>query len=393
MISVKDQNRVGIDAILFALYLVSAPIHQVLLLPNGSTITKYLAFATMIACVAFGGVRELNNSVLWLLITIIVWFAVTMIWSRSLSASWTSLVSIISYLALFLIVCSKEWSDREKHLFILAIIVSCVYYGVLLIQAAATMKRASIISNESGKEADQNVLSANIGIAVLFAIDVLLKTNKRIIKASMIGAIVIIVSGIIATGSRGALIALAVSAIYYSQANGRINKKNKWIIVGIIFGVVVFLFILLSKNLLNNETVVSRYTTEVDDSHRFEIWKNYLKVLWDRPWGFLLGFGYGASNLEYGDYFNTKWPPATHSDYLHILFESGFIGLLFVLRLVNVVWKASKKTGNYIGNACVVLMLTAGLTVDMFTRYGWWNALIFAAIGIGVSNSNGTEEA
>ena len=116
----RRDKSIGLDAIVLTIYLAVAPMHQTLVLSNGSTVVKYLALLTMAACMLWGYVQERRFIVIWDLIWPVLlvfgWFALTILWSDSRSAALSSLISIGSYCALILIVGSKRWNDKEKTL-------------------------------------------------------------------------------------------------------------------------------------------------------------------------------------------------------------------------------------------------------------------------------------
>ena len=389
----NNHKFIGIDAIVFAVYIASTPLHQTLVLSNGGTVTKYLAFGAMLACLTMGvGRFRLDRALAGKLLLVAIWFGLTVGWSRSPGTTVSSLVSIFSYMSLMIVVGSKQWSQKEKQLFSVSLLIAASLIALSLIQSAASTKRATITWSGSGVEADQNILAGNIGLGIPFAIFFLLRSSKPAVRFLMIAIILLIVAGVIATGSRGAMIAVIGAVLYYFLSSRGINRKQKFRLV---FFVLVFsfgVFLTLSKNLLNNVYIVERFTVADDTaSGRTQIWLDYLTMLFHRWRGFLVGFGYGASGLEYADYFHTNWPYATHNDILWVLTGSGTIGLYLVAKFIRLVWKRSKLIGNQIGRACIVLMLLAGLSVNMFDRYGWWNAMIFAYIGFGVDQNEESE--
>ena len=384
----KKNKKIGIDAIVFAAYLVTSPLHQILVLGNGATITKYLALAAMIACFKYGGVRTLNHELLSKIKPMILWFGLSIIWSSSRSTTISSLSSIVSYFALMIIVGSKEWNEKEKTLFRISMIIATVYCSYLLLGSVRTMRRATIIG-ENGLEADQNILAANIGYGIIFAMNYLLKARNKLYRIAIIVCGVMVLGGIISTGSRGALIAVGSALLYYIISSGNINLKIKRKIVFVTIGLIIVLYIMLFTGILGNKSVIGRYTGETETtSGRTEVWTDYALLLIHRPIGIILGYGYGAEKGAYGKYYYTNWPPATHNDYLFFITSVGIIGLYFVFCFIQFVWRQSQNNEDILGRAVVVLMLVASLSVNIFTRYGWWNAIIFAYIGIGKEENN-----
>ena len=208
------------------------------------------------------------------------------------------------------------------------------------------------------------------------------------------GAIIagmIIIAGIVATGSRGGLFAATAGIMYYSLSYKKHDRRARQRIVLFFIILVLAVVFLLYTNYFGNSNIVSRLTGSnlTDASNRTEIWGKYLTLLINRPWGWLIGYGYDQGAVEYRNF--GGYISATHSDLLYILVGTGLIGVILTYHLVRDVWRKSAKMEDHLGRACIILMLVAGLSVNIFDRYGWWNAMIFAYIGIGAIEASGNE--
>ena len=280
---------------------------------------------------------------------------------------------------------SKEWTTKEKHLFRIGLIVFSVYVSQELISSVAFMRRATFVSSY-GAEADQNVLSVNIAMGAVFALNYFFTVRKTWTKVAMVFAMILIMIGIICTGSRGGLLSLFVGIISYFYLQFKDNRKIqiRLLLVSVILG--ISLLILFNSDLLN-EIIVSRYigSEATNTSGRFTIWKNYLSLFLKRPLRIICGFGYGASIIAYTNLYGIV--KATHNDFLTILCDTGIIGLLFLYRFVRMIYKKSVRNADILSRAIVLLMLTACLSVNVFYSYGWWNAVIFAYMGIGIKDN------
>lgn len=378
-------NKISFEAILFAVYLFIAPIHQVLRLGNGATVNKYLSLGVMVIIFITQTVKRgkfytdyilLKNSLYYLL-----WCAVSILWAAD--KDFGLMQGIISYIALFIVVCSNEWNNNEKRLFRNVIMISCVFFSIQLISSAGEMKRASIVMGKDELEADQNVLSANLAFGAIIASYYFIsaKKSKKLIIYLMIP--VIILTGIICTGSRGALLSLIGALIYlfYCNRNNNISRNRMKIMsVILVCGLITVLF----TGILKNDYVTGRFTGEKNDtSGRGDIVLQYLDVMNDKPFSYLIGFGFISSGKAYGNYFNMRFPPATHNDYLSLICDTGIIGLFLFLNLIIFVWKRAKSQNDFLGRTCLLLMLLMMTNVNIMYRYGFWNAMIFAYIGLG----------
>ena len=115
MIPMTGNNRrpaFRFDALVLAVYFALAPVHQTLVLANGSTVIRYLAAAAMTACVLQGW-RERKEYVvrwdlIWPVLFMAVWFALTILWARSRAAAVSKYTRNLSYFALMRVTCDKE---------------------------------------------------------------------------------------------------------------------------------------------------------------------------------------------------------------------------------------------------------------------------------------------
>ncbi len=381
-----SDKKISLSVILFIIHIALTPIHQALLLPGGSTINKYLVILIIGAMLLEKKAIIFNNSVLNSALPFVIWIGLSVLWSCAPSATISNLITIYSHIALLLMCSAYPFSNLEKRIIRYALIIASVVYAFMLIgeMLGGEDLRATILigAEENGTESDQNMLSVNIGIAALMAFDNFKKENLKWLKTVNLCAIIIILIGILSTGSRGGIIATGVALIYllFKLYPGLTFTKIFLIALGI-----AFVIYILSENSILSDYVLSRYNNAEayeGNSGRSEIWSKYFDMMIHRPYMFIIGDGYGVENLSYGNYFNTKWPPATHNDYVSLFVSCGIIGLLFMTKLVKNCWSNAKENNNYLTKACIISALIAAISLNTITRYGFWNVLIFALINI-----------
>ena len=382
------RKSIGIDALLLAIYFALAPMHQTLVLPNGSTVVKYLAFGVMIACVLHGYIERREFLLIWDLIwpvaLMLGWFALSIIWADSRSTTLSSLVSVGSYCALLLIVGSRKWNDREKALLLMAIVVSCVFYSIRLIVTAAANRRATLIfaMREGEFEADQNTVANNIGIGALAAFAFFLHKRGGL-RWLALGCVPVILAGMINTGSRGGVISFLAGAayLYFAEAARDPRLRSSFFILPC--GILIVLWALLDSKIIGNNVIRERFLHlgERGLNGRLEIWQQYLETLLHRPVGFLGGYGLGCDSSAHAAYMGRVWLRSAHNDYLSLLCQVGVPGLLLTGSFVRHIWARSRGMSNLFGCACIVLALVASMEINFMKTYGWWNAMILAYIG------------
>ena len=148
--------------------------------------------------------------------------------------------------------------------------------------------------------------------------------------------------------------------------------------------VLLFYWLVFELNILQNETIISRYKdTELDSMNgRVEIWEQYLSLLLYRPMGFLCGYGVGCDTAAHAAYMGRDWLRASHNDLISILCQAGIPGVLLTCSFIHHVWHRSRQDHNYLGCACIILTVVSSMGINFFKTYGWWNAMILAYIGI-----------
>lgn len=384
-------ESIGIDAFFLAAYFALAPMHQTMVLSNGSTVVKYLAFAVMLACVAQGYLENKRFIVIldlvWPVLTMLGWFALSVIWSDSRSKTISSLISTGSYCAMMLIVGSRRWNRKEKALFLAVLILSCVYYSFQLIRTSASVKRATLsfaMQQEESKDADQNTLALNVGFGALAAFQVFLKRKNGYIKWVALSASLAIIAGIVTTGSRGGLVAVLAGAVYLVFLESEVNIRLRNNILLIAVGFVIAYWLVFDLNILHNDFLVSRFKkADISSmSGRTEIWGQYLSTLFSRPVGFLCGYGFGCDAIAHAAYMGRNWMRASHNDYISILCQAGIPGLLLTGSFVLHIWRSARKEELLLGCSYIILALIGSMDINFFNTYGWWNAMILAYIGI-----------
>ncbi len=384
-------ENVGIDALLLAVYFALTPMHQTMVLSNGGTVVKYLAFAVMLACMAYGYIENKRFIVIWDLIWPVLsmfgWFALSIIWTDSRSTTVSSLISIGSYCALLLIVGSRHWSRKEKMLFLAVLILSCIYYSYQLIRASDSVKRATLsfaLQEDDNKDADQNTVALNIGFGALVAFYVFIKRKNGFFKWAALVAMLFIMAGIVTTGSRGGLFAFLAGVTFLVIKESEINIRLRNSILLIAIGSIIVYWLVFELNILHNDFLVSRFkNTNISSmTGRTEIWGQYFNTLFSRPVGFLCGYGLGCDTAAHAAYMGRKWMRASHNDYISILCMVGIPGLLLTGSFILHIWRRVRKERRLLGCACIIIALIGSIDINFFKSYGWWNAMILAYIGI-----------
>jgi O-antigen ligase len=176
--------------------------------------------------------------------------------------------------------------------------------------------------------------------------------SNQIFNALLFLASCIVLYAVLLTESRSALLALAVTAIYW-MASSRQIKRFKIVAIALlaIAGALIVPYL---------ELFISR-----GFSQRFEIWAATWQWILEKPW---LGHGFGAefilqvsSNEELYD---------AHNIHLEVLFEGGVIGGgLWLFFLGTLAWQGWHHRRTHLGQ-CLIALLIYSVSVKFFESRG-----------------------
>jgi O-antigen ligase len=275
------------------------------------------------------------------------WISMSVVFSYNFSYSfqfWQIVVVKIA-IAFFLI----SWTINEKKDYawlvliciISGIITSLVvlynkYYAIGLVES--TRASANITA---GLLSDPNDLAFTLLIPFSFAIALPISSFLPFsIRVFGMGSAFIIANSVIATQSRGGLLGLmGVCLCAFSQ---RVKRKS----IVLFIGALLFFFLYYFAGIGARESGGSlglEQGLDTSSSDRVEAWKAALKMAIYHP---ILGVGLNNFADNFFNYTNgtIKKDMATHSSWLSVLSETGFIGFFIFLACVYLAFKSIKRT-------------------------------------------------
>ncbi len=161
------------------------------------------------------------------------------------------------------------------------------------------------------------------GIVFILGLHVTNIKIKYLYKLTLLSAIPLLISVMLSTGSRGALLSLAIGLlILFSGFRSKLYVKAMYFVVG------VFALNYMVEMIENSEIMFKRFALfmEKGDEDRLNIWGNALQIIYDYP---IFGIGYtgyeNEMNLRFGYYLDT------HNIFLYFLVSGGIIALFIYL--------------------------------------------------------------
>ncbi len=312
----------------------------------------------------------------------------SMIWIAKTQSVFFTMVEVIKFLVVviyfFIFYFYLETTD-EIHLFFKYWVIISVFEVLLGLFGLVTHNPDfSLDYRIQGSFANPNLFAMYLNASVYISLYLYLKFKQKI----YLFATLFFIFGIIVSASRGALLGLTLSFLFF------ILYKNKYklrIILSLFFVALVFSFSLaftdidLSYNISRLETF-SRLDSEDNLGERTHLWKMGIKIIENYPF---LGVGKGnfifaANNLVETE--GTKFN-AAHNTYISIASETGILNLLIFLGLLthvflNLFWYV--RANNLLPKIILTILLafvTQALVMNIENIRFFWG---FLAIGFGI---------
>lgn len=169
--------------------------------------------------------------------------------------------------------------------------------------------------------------------------------------------------GIVMTGSRTALVAIFVAALYYFTLGAFKGHQRARLFGGALIGLAVVAF---SWQFVPDETQVRARTVldAQDDSSansRRAAWAAGLEAWNNVP---ILGSGLGTFKVYTSNYYDGD-PTAAHSLYVNLLVEGGLVGLIISIYGLVAVWRATGSIRVRPERVALILWATTGVALDL----------------------------
>lgn len=321
----------------------------------------------------------------WYHFLYIFWFIykiISVLWTYNTHVFELHIVSHVGMTGMFLLITAIKLSRRTINYFTYVLWFSSLLTGFLFLffsrpyHGTLTTRKVIFLF---GTETDPNNLAAFLVIGIILSIYYLLKKKNILLSLVTIG---LNLYATLSTGSRGALLALAVSVVLIIIFKF-IDKtlKFKHLVPILLFGIIAGFFIMkfLPANIFER---LFDFDTYEDGSGRIEIWRNALTVLENK---YLFGAGWGA-NYGYGGFYK-----AVHNTILSMLVDVGIIGLLafFIPIIYGSLTLLNKKESMPVVLLFSVLFIS--LFLDTINKRFFWVPLMMFFLYLNINTNIETE--
>jgi O-antigen ligase len=403
--------RLGLGALIFACFVPVAMLNlaagialwiplvflsRLPVLGLASTILEITLGLAWLGAGALAGDRELVSGI-WrrhrglclALGALVIWVTMSLAWASDLSAAANDFWSWWVAAAVFIVVATTMRTARHARWFAAAFVVGAVasvVAGVVVGTPTTAEALAQLDGRFGGSAGDPNVLAVGLVPAIAIAAGLFGGARRTQTRVVLGIGIVILAAGLAATGSRGGLVAAAVSVIVaLVLARGRRLRIGALAAVAVAVG-----GLWIASNSPDTWNRVRDFDTG-GGTGRVDLWSIAWDMAADNP---ILGVGANNFRAASGQYITQPGidlsgeltalvdrPLVAHNVYLQQLAETGIVGLALLLSVIagvlTATWRACRAfeaagNGQLAGLAKAVLVgQLAALSASMFLSNGY----------------------
>ncbi len=197
--------------------------------------------------------------------------------------------------------------------------------------------------------------------------------------------VMVLVAGLVASGSRGGVAAFGLAALMLPFASGRRRTT----------AIAVALLAALGVAWIGLGGIVAAFETRGIRASRLDLWADMLPLVPDFP---VFGVGLNAFSTAYPPY-QTFWPGEwigeAHNEYLQVLLDLGLVGAGLFAALLFLVFRAALRGAARGGLELGLLGALLGLAIHNLVDFNWQipaNAVTWVALAALALNSPNSAE-
>ena len=365
----KYSEKIYIETILYGLYSALIPLNMILNFSGNATINKYIGLGAGFLGAWRIIARHKFKIEKYYLGYIVLLFYMLFEFLRSPEYRLSQLITLLSLVFIFMIFSVRGFNEREyNYVLFMTTIVSASIVFFLAPNVNISYSRGTLTTTAGS--ADSNSLAANMLFGFLLAFHMFL-SSKTGIKRKIIYSIcmILIGLGVILTGSRGAILTLAISILAYLLIRRKNIDENSGVIKLFILGM---LFILggyylfteyIDQAILNRFQITSIFAD--GGSGRAELWRYYYAEAQDSLIHFLFGHGFGTALNA-------------HNVFIEYFYSTGIVGVLIILILLGIVVYRAFLLKDNLAMGFIWIVIITSCTIGYFLNKGFWNGLLLA---------------
>ena len=380
----RIENKSKILTYLLVIFFLFSPIDYIMPHFGSATILTVVGLGVSAFAVffAFGNESAKVASDQTRILLLMLLMIISNIWAqdttRSLSYTFSFVATSLMFFMLFFFKFSKEEIELMETV---SIIGGAIFVLYVFTQVDLSLVRAGyrLQLEQVGNEeyfADPNGLAARLMMPLIFVVKRIfgkVRIELKVVYCILLATMIYI---IFLTGSRAAVIALAVAglAVFFAFSGKKASSAVTFIAIALV--VVILVPNLLPEHIFdrifNFEKFKEVMTVEGD---RIDIWKNTIFNVFPRSP--ICGHGAGNSSIVLADYYGRV--KAVHSSWFTMLGDLGFVGFVLWMSLVMGKTKeayAMRKSNMYPWAILIVVLIMAS-TLDAVLEKYLWNAFLY----------------
>lgn len=283
-------------------------------------------------------------------VPLLAWLALSVGWATEWSLASTEIKGWLLAVAIFPVVAASFLTAHHVRLALAAFVAgAALSVAVGIVDDELVDRPPSVVSDApsesrfAGAEGDPNTFAAALVVAIAFAGGLAATTPRRLPRVGFLAAGALLLAGLVASGSRGALVAAAV-ALLSAVVLLRPRREQALVAVGLLLLTALALVV-----------VGGRLKNLGQDAGRTDLWRVAWRVTEDNP---VIGAGLNQFRAEAKRHVRepgalssvelvVDQPQTPHNLYLQMLAETGVVGLFLLLLALatcaHAAWRAAVR--------------------------------------------------
>ncbi|MBV8489144.1 MAG: O-antigen ligase family protein [Candidatus Eremiobacteraeota bacterium] len=373
----------------FCAYVALVPFDNILDISAFGTLTKILGIVSG-AAILFYLVRTRKavrpSPALLLFGALYFWMVLSAFWALDTASVFSLLPTMVALLVLYAAISLFPADERSVRWVVLTTILGSVVaalYGAYLFHHGLDARNNRLwITTDTGT-IDPNHFAAAMLLPAALALGIAVYARKLVVVLAASAAVVVLLLGIAESGSRGAVLGVALGGIYIFV---RTNRKLRLALIGLPMAIGAFLLSLQTS-------LWSRFgeSIEYGGSGRVPIWHVGLHALqsyWFLGAGFNnFAFAYDRALMQTHQFAFEHWHRGPHDIVLQTWVEMGIVGVALVaavwvsqFRMLSCIDRADRDYPMRLAlEATLIATLVAALFLDIMAfKYVWLTFMLIA---------------
>jgi putative inorganic carbon (hco3(-)) transporter len=243
-------------------------------------------------------------------------------------------VDYLKQLILFVLIVNLITSTGRLKIYIGVFVAACTWHGIAAVTDFASGDGERLVGISEPYFGDPNDLALSLVMVLPLAWWLASAVETVWARLAIYTAMLILVAGILATQSRGGLLALIAAVVVMVILQGR-EKRGTLLLT--LMAAMAFSILFLPAESFERYLTIPQYQKDESAMTRLAVWKAGASMCVDHP---LTGVGAGTFETVYGNWYIDRkgagniWR-AAHSSYIEIAAELGVVGLVVFLAILG----------------------------------------------------------